>query len=316
MRSNRSAQKGFTLIELLVVIAIIAILAAILFPVFAQAREKARSAACLSNLKQIGLAALAYAQDYDDTYPLAFPRALGAGWQESNFLGVPAAWYFNPTQPGGYRERSVFFNAGQPYMKNYGILVCPSIAQTIDEGVTSFSGVQPVPVSYEYDGILNMLSVAKVEAPALVPLIREGDGNVALKGFTVVHIAPYCHWPTNPVSPASCAYIKVGSDGNCQHQPGDASVTIGTTVDKEFTDGTMWIHNGGANNVYCDGHAKWTKYGNAIMPAETSDYLTDPHTMYTNKGIAYFDDSYKSPMWYSNSSGGCHTIVFDPARTE
>src|SRR5918911_1001893 len=60
---------GFTLIELLVVIAIIAILAAILFPVFAQAREKARMVACLSNTKQIGLAVMQYVQDYDETYP-------------------------------------------------------------------------------------------------------------------------------------------------------------------------------------------------------------------------------------------------------
>src|SRR5262245_16743330 len=61
------SQRGFTLIELLVVIAIIAILAAILFPVFAQAREKARQASCMSNVRQIGLAALQYAQDYDET---------------------------------------------------------------------------------------------------------------------------------------------------------------------------------------------------------------------------------------------------------
>src|SRR5260221_8538249 len=63
---------GFTLIELLVVIAIIAILAAILFPVFAQAREKARAISCLSNCKQIGLATMMYIQDYDETYPLGY----------------------------------------------------------------------------------------------------------------------------------------------------------------------------------------------------------------------------------------------------
>src|SRR5439155_13821342 len=63
-------RKGFTLIELLVVIAIIAILAAILFPVFARAREKARGASCLSNMKQIGLAIIMYTQDYDETLPV------------------------------------------------------------------------------------------------------------------------------------------------------------------------------------------------------------------------------------------------------
>ena len=69
MPENRRRPRAFTLIELLVVIAVIAILAAILFPVFAQAREKARQAACLSNIKQIGIAVHLYAQDYDETLP-------------------------------------------------------------------------------------------------------------------------------------------------------------------------------------------------------------------------------------------------------
>src|ERR1700753_3672408 len=74
----RQGKSGFTLIELLVVIAIIAILAAILFPVFAQAREKARQISCLSNTKQIGLAVMMYVQDYDETYPFAW--GAGGGW--------------------------------------------------------------------------------------------------------------------------------------------------------------------------------------------------------------------------------------------
>src|SRR5665213_1677179 len=69
MSFNRTTRKGFTLIELLVVIAIIAILAAILFPVFAKAREKARQTACASNLKQMALAELQYVQDYDEIFP-------------------------------------------------------------------------------------------------------------------------------------------------------------------------------------------------------------------------------------------------------
>ena len=92
-------RKGFTLIELLVVIAIIAILAAILFPVFARAREKARQTSCLSNVKQIVLGALMYAQDYDETHVAA---TLGAD-----------PWTFWPHQL-------------QPYIKNWQIYDCPS----------------------------------------------------------------------------------------------------------------------------------------------------------------------------------------------
>jgi prepilin-type N-terminal cleavage/methylation domain-containing protein/prepilin-type processing-associated H-X9-DG protein len=97
-------RRGFTLIELLVVIAIIAILAAILFPVFAQAREAARKASCQSNLKQIGTAVAMYTQDYDGTYP--FVRGTVPGTAANPF----------------YDWRMLI----QPYAKNVGILKCPS----------------------------------------------------------------------------------------------------------------------------------------------------------------------------------------------
>ncbi|MGC9318352.1 MAG: DUF1559 domain-containing protein [Armatimonadota bacterium] len=95
-----SGRRGFTLIELLVVIAIIAILAAILFPVFARAREKARQASCLSNMKQLGLAAMMYANDYDEHYP-------------RNYMYTSSGLYWWSDQ-------------AQPYIKNYQVAVCPS----------------------------------------------------------------------------------------------------------------------------------------------------------------------------------------------
>ena len=113
---------AFTLIELLVVIAIIAILAAILFPVFAQAREKARIATCTSNLKQFGLSILMYAQDYDETMP----------------IGFKAGWLIGPltSQLSGFPERGVHAEIA-PYVKNHGIFHCP------DDGGFELTGANP-----------------------------------------------------------------------------------------------------------------------------------------------------------------------------
>ena len=99
------SRRAFTLIELLVVIAIIAILAAILFPVFAQAREKARQAACLSNMRQLSNAVMMYVQDYDESYPMTANYNTGA---------------FTPT---------IWPEMIQPYVKNEGIYKCPSAVQ-------------------------------------------------------------------------------------------------------------------------------------------------------------------------------------------
>ncbi len=109
---NFAKPRGFTLIELLVVIAIIAILAAILFPVFARARENARRASCQSNLKQIGLGVIQYTQDYDEKYPRAYygyPDPSGAG-QPGNDIIKDYKW----------------MDVVQPYVKSTQVFNCPS----------------------------------------------------------------------------------------------------------------------------------------------------------------------------------------------
>jgi prepilin-type N-terminal cleavage/methylation domain-containing protein/prepilin-type processing-associated H-X9-DG protein len=130
MRRNR----GFTLIELLVVIAIIAILAAILFPVFARAREAARKATCLSNLKQIALAALMYAQDYDEVLPVA-------GYDGSRVLSHPV----DPANRGltiaeaqsrglGSADFWCLPDVLQPYIKSLQLFECPTLMRLVIAG--------------------------------------------------------------------------------------------------------------------------------------------------------------------------------------
>jgi len=116
-------RKGFTLIELLVVIAIIAILAAILFPVFAKAREKARQTNCLSNLKQIGNGFMMYVQDYDECYPCV-DQSTWPGYMLQQYCGEGASdggnWYKNYT----------YVSQLQPYIKNLQLFKCPSDSGT------------------------------------------------------------------------------------------------------------------------------------------------------------------------------------------
>ncbi|MHB8996905.1 MAG: prepilin-type N-terminal cleavage/methylation domain-containing protein [Armatimonadota bacterium] len=139
-------RRGFTLIELLVVIAIIAILAAILFPVFAKAREKARQSSCLSNIKQLGLGAMMYVQDYDERF---FPR-----YQPITTYPAPAnaTWWIMPAGTPGLLD---------PYVKNTQIQYCPS------GGTTRFG------YGYNANLISGNVSLGQITRPAEVILFED-----------------------------------------------------------------------------------------------------------------------------------------------
>jgi prepilin-type N-terminal cleavage/methylation domain-containing protein/prepilin-type processing-associated H-X9-DG protein len=311
-RAGRHAPSGFTLIELLVVIAIIAILAAILFPVFAQAREKARGTSCLSNLKQIGTAVTQYVQDYDETYPLAYSRSIGLGWQTVYLTYVPAGWAFG-VNAGYWRDLSVWSNSTQPYLKNYGVLTCPSAEEVVLEGtppVLVGGPGQPATVTYTFNGEMSSVPENLITNPASVPAMWEGSGKAGFKGFSHNTTALYC-----PDGASPCTYMPVSPTNSCTGANGDFSQAITWGDGDRVQLGSQWIHTQGSNFVYADGHAKWVRMGSAIAPATNSgpSILTDPWIQYDAQGFA-LTTAPGGVFTYSAYSDGCHSLVLAPDR--
>lgn len=213
-------RKGFTLIELLVVIAIIAILAAILFPVFAQAREKARQASCTSNTKQLGLAFLMYAQDYDEIYPTA--------WNN---------W-----------PRTVWAHDIQPYVKNLQLMTCPS------RPTRSFSG--RVGTSYPADeadrrmgyGINTSCGWYSSSRGGICVSGHNGPGRERLSLAAAVAPAELVMAGDSQPYVPSVYGDKYCDTVQVQHLP-----YLWDPVAPEFR------HNEGALLTFADGHSKWYK---------------------------------------------------------
>lgn len=161
----QSRRHGFTLIELLVVIAIIAILAAILFPVFAQAREKARAISCLSNMKQMGNAFLMYTQDYDEKFP-GWSVSTGPIWES----GCRGSW------------RTMWFHhAWYPYVKNWSVFICPSTRWETGKNCGFFPDeFKPYGTSYAFScAAIGCLckdkTMAQLKKPAELLMLSDGN---------------------------------------------------------------------------------------------------------------------------------------------
>jgi len=161
-------RRGFTLIELLVVIAIIAILAAILFPVFAKVREKARQTSCLSNQKQVMLAFLQYVQDNDESYPMQTDAGLGAFWWGK---------WANPPYALSNGTPATWDVIVAPYMKSLGVLRCPSDPNA---PLTNLPGFGTVERSYavpthlmDYNASSQGVKLAQVGSPSITVALTE-----------------------------------------------------------------------------------------------------------------------------------------------
>ncbi|HPT99521.1 MAG TPA: DUF1559 domain-containing protein [Armatimonadota bacterium] len=148
-------RRGFTLIELLVVIAIIAILAAILFPVFARARENARKTTCMSNCKQMGNALMMYYQDYDELLP-------------RRQIELPAPFTYN----GYNHSKLLWYMALEPYHKSTGVMNCPSSGK-VWKG--NYSGDTAYGINTHLSLAAGDMPLAKIEYPADTLIIAEAD---------------------------------------------------------------------------------------------------------------------------------------------
>ena len=177
-RSHR--QSAFTLIELLVVIAIIAILAAILFPVFAQAKEAAKKTAALSNVKQMGTAMQIYLTDYDDVYPQSIVFFGGTAPQNTLAWPYPAGWLtgWSGGPVGDNAEQSYWSASIQPYMKNFQLTQVPGMAEKylFAGDATAPQSKKPERMGLVFNGLLNTYNATAIENVSMVPALWSGRG--------------------------------------------------------------------------------------------------------------------------------------------
>jgi prepilin-type N-terminal cleavage/methylation domain-containing protein/prepilin-type processing-associated H-X9-DG protein len=235
------SRRGFTLIELLVVIAIIAILAAILFPVFAQAREKARQTACLSNLKQIGLAFKMYVSDYDEQWPESAPF-------NSNINQNPGQQF---DQGQDFDWGGFISNALLSYTKDQAIYICPDANNDGFADPWSNGGTASTDGSKQFSYAFNYTSDQGTKDDAITQ-----QANAFIMGDSGVS-----------------AWWDCGYQSGCGWRARDWAAHLnggfnGTQL------GTEW-HTGKNNCLFADGHAKalgwtsmtWGQMANTINPA-------------------------------------------------
>jgi prepilin-type N-terminal cleavage/methylation domain-containing protein len=299
-------RKAFTLIELLVVIAIIAILAAILFPVFAQAKLAAKKTQSLSNIKQMGTAVQIYLGDSDDLFPMAHhPSDPLGGWSWNRFTPVPASQVVAPTDPAWKVDaaNTFVFNSMQPYMKNTQMLQCPS-GQVLRTTATYGPATQPnglVSPTYTYNGMMQSYSSSAVAASSSLPIFWHGHGKRSLYGYG--YASPWLQC-TNTNEP--CVYVPASASTCRASGPGSNGETSGyTTNTSNFGTDNF---NASVLMVAADSSARaWKQSLNANTATARTDPRRDPWARYGPRGVP-------CGRYWNTVAGasGCHPYLFRP----
>jgi prepilin-type N-terminal cleavage/methylation domain-containing protein len=277
-------RRAFTLIELLVVIAIIAILAAILFPVFAQAKEAAKKTASLSNAKQTGTAMMIYTADYDDGMPSSYSKAADGTVLWLVYSGYPAGWDSAAFEA---QDSHAWGNAIHPYMKNTDLLEAPGIQRiTMPDvfGAPAYANPRkrPAPASLVMNGLLHEYTLSAVAQPSRHVMLWYGFGKENLVGNVNLQPALICDQP----AAVPCRFNPSGPP-----QAG-STAAIGNTNFSAYTDATdsVWYYSQGQNFVRSDSSAKFQRLGgpnvggNCPSSAPLLSNYDDPYRTYGRKG--------------------------------
>lgn len=274
---------AFTLIELLVVIAIIAILAAILFPVFAQAKESAKKTTTLSNAKQQGTAMIMYATDSDDMFPLA-TLVYGGNWYNGYMVPTAPDAIESWNTPSLVAATSLFWsNSTQSYRKNYGLLEAGPNKVTLSGEVFSATG-QPAPGGLTMNGFMQAMSTTEVVAPSAAVLLWGGQGNTTIKGRTTSSPELNC---AGVARYATCRFTSGSTPG------GATSGNAGVFYNLGQTSFTPWTWGKSAPIVRTDSSAKSSRVGvvenkSSSDTARNYDVFNDPYShVYPNAATGW-----------------------------